>query len=72
MDNFPPIPYIPYEVQRNIRGIEATKSQILQAPDYSLLHLGSGTLGTRTAMGEKVLANLAAYFAGEPLPDRVI
>jgi len=37
-----------------------------------LPHLGSGTLGTRIAMGEKVLANLAAFFAGEPLPDRVI
>jgi len=37
-----------------------------------LPHLGSATLGTRTAMGEKVLANLAAYFAGEPLPDRVV
>lgn len=36
-----------------------------------LPHLGSATLETRTAMGEKVLANLAAYFAGNPLPDRV-
>ena len=36
-----------------------------------LPHLGSATLETRTAMGEKVLANLAAYFAGDPLPDRV-
>jgi lactate dehydrogenase-like 2-hydroxyacid dehydrogenase len=36
-----------------------------------LPHLGSATLETRTAMGEKVLANLAAYFAGNTLPDRV-
>lgn len=36
-----------------------------------LPHLGSATLETRTAMGEKVLANLAAYFANSPLPDRV-
>ena len=36
-----------------------------------LPHLGSATLETRTAMGEKVLANLAAYFAGETLPDQV-
>lgn len=44
----------------------------LTLENVSLLpHLGSATLGTRTAMGEKVLANLAAYFAGEPLPDRV-
>jgi glyoxylate reductase len=37
-----------------------------------LPHLGSATIATRTAMGEKVLANLQAYFAGEPLPDRVV
>ena len=36
-----------------------------------LPHLGSATLETRTAMGEKVLSNLAAYFAGDTLPDRV-
>ncbi len=36
-----------------------------------LPHLGSATLETRTAMGEKVLANLAAYFSGKALPDRV-
>jgi lactate dehydrogenase-like 2-hydroxyacid dehydrogenase len=36
-----------------------------------LPHLGSATLETRTAMGEKVLANLAAYFSGEALPDQV-
>lgn len=45
----------------------------LTLENVSLLpHLGSATLGTRTAMGEKVLANLAAFFAGEPLPDRVV
>ena len=45
----------------------------LTLDNVSLLpHLGSATLGTRTAMGEKVLANLAAFFAGEPLPDRVV
>ena len=36
-----------------------------------LPHLGSATLGTRTAMGEKVLANLAAFFAGDHLLDQV-
>ena len=45
----------------------------LALDNVSLLpHLGSATLGTRTAMGEKVLANLAAFFAGEHLPDRVV
>lgn len=37
-----------------------------------LPHLGSATIATRTAMGEKVLSNLAAFFSGEALPDRVI
>ncbi len=45
----------------------------LELENVTLLpHLGSATLETRTAMGEKVLANLAAYFAGETLPDRVV
>ncbi|MDD2738904.1 MAG: D-glycerate dehydrogenase [Methylomonas lenta] len=45
----------------------------LSLENVSLLpHLGSATIGTRTAMGEKVLENLAAFFAGEVLPDRVI
>jgi lactate dehydrogenase-like 2-hydroxyacid dehydrogenase len=45
----------------------------LSLENVSLLpHLGSATIGTRTAMGEKVLENLAAYFAGEVLPDRVV
>jgi lactate dehydrogenase-like 2-hydroxyacid dehydrogenase len=30
-------------------------------------HVGSATRETRKAMGDLVLANLAAYFAGEPL-----
>jgi lactate dehydrogenase-like 2-hydroxyacid dehydrogenase len=45
----------------------------LELENVSLLpHLGSATIATRTAMGEKVLANLAAFFAGEKLPDRVV
>jgi glyoxylate reductase len=45
----------------------------LELENVSLLpHLGSATIATRTAMGEKVLANLAAFFAGEELPDRVV
>jgi lactate dehydrogenase-like 2-hydroxyacid dehydrogenase len=45
----------------------------LELENVALLpHLGSATLETRTAMGEKVLANLAAYFAGETLPDRIV
>lgn len=45
----------------------------LSLDNVSLLpHLGSATIATRTAMGEKVLANLAAFFNQQPLPDRVI
>lgn len=36
-----------------------------------LPHLGSATVETRRAMGERALANVDAFFAGEPLPDRV-
>ncbi|MGY6276960.1 2-hydroxyacid dehydrogenase [Methylomonas sp. MgM2] len=44
----------------------------LTLENISLLpHLGSATIATRTAMGEKVLDNLAAYFAGREPPDRV-
>jgi lactate dehydrogenase-like 2-hydroxyacid dehydrogenase len=37
-----------------------------------LPHLGSATIGTRTAMGELVLQNLASYLAGEEPPCRVV
>jgi len=44
----------------------------LTLENVSLLpHLGSATLSTRTAMGEKVLKNLFAYFSGACLPDRI-
>ena len=36
-----------------------------------LPHMGSGTIETREAMGMKALANVQAYIAGKPLPDRV-
>ena len=45
----------------------------LTLDNVSLLpHLGSATIATRTAMGEKVLENLAAFFNGQALPDRVV
>ncbi|MFW5443716.1 MAG: 2-hydroxyacid dehydrogenase [Methylococcaceae bacterium] len=45
---------------------------LLTLDNVSLLpHLGSATIATRTAMGEKVLSNLEAYFSGKPLPDQV-
>jgi len=36
-----------------------------------LPHLGSATIETREAMGMRVVANLDAFFAGDPPPDRV-
>lgn len=45
----------------------------LTLDNVSLLpHLGSATINTRTNMGEKVLANLDAFFAGKEPVDRVI
>ena len=37
-----------------------------------LPHLGSATTESRVAMGERAVANLAAFFRGEPPPDRVV
>lgn len=46
---------------------------LLTLDNVTLLpHLGSATIATRTAMGEKVLNNLEAYFSNSPIPDRVI
>ncbi len=46
--------------------------RLVDLPNVVLLpHLGSATLESRTAMGEKVLANLVAFAEGRELPDRV-
>jgi lactate dehydrogenase-like 2-hydroxyacid dehydrogenase len=39
---------------------------------FLLPHLGSATTETRNAMGFKALDNLDAFFAGRPLPARVV
>jgi lactate dehydrogenase-like 2-hydroxyacid dehydrogenase len=39
---------------------------------FLLPHLGSATVDTRNAMGFKALDNLDAFFAGKPLPDRLV
>lgn len=36
-----------------------------------LPHIGSATTASREAMGDRVLANLAAFFRGDEPPDRV-
>lgn len=46
--------------------------RLLELPNLVLLpHLGSATLESRTAMGEKMLANIIAFAEGRELPDRV-
>ncbi|MGP7796880.1 2-hydroxyacid dehydrogenase [Sphingomonas sp. CLY1604] len=53
-------------------GEPAVAPALLACENAVLLpHLGSATIEARTAMGMRVLANLDAFFAGEPLPDRV-
>ncbi|PSJ39574.1 2-hydroxyacid dehydrogenase [Allosphingosinicella deserti] len=45
--------------------------RLIALPNVMLLpHLGSATIETRIAMGEKVLANIRAWAKGEDLPDR--
>jgi glyoxylate reductase len=46
--------------------------RLVALPNVVLLpHLGSATVETRMAMGEKVIANILAFVEGRPLPDRV-
>jgi glyoxylate reductase len=47
--------------------------RLLGLPNLVLLpHLGSATIESRTAMGVKMLANIAAFTEGRELPDRVV
>lgn len=66
--------------RRNIAGAgldvfdhePAVSRQLLEMDNvYALPHLGSATVESRTAMGLRVLANVEAFFRGEPVPDRV-
>lgn len=56
-----------YEGEPNIHPGFLTLDNVALLP-----HLGSATLNTRIAMGEKVLANLEAFFAGQEVIDRVV
>jgi glyoxylate reductase len=47
--------------------------RLVALPNAMLLpHLGSASIETRTAMGERIVANILAWQAGEELPDRVV
>jgi len=51
----------------------AVSGRLLALDNVILLpHLGSATTASRVAMGDRVLANLEAFFRGLPPPDRVV
>ena len=51
----------------------AVSEKLLALDNVVLLpHLGSATTASRVAMGERVLANLDAFFRGDAPPDRVV
>jgi lactate dehydrogenase-like 2-hydroxyacid dehydrogenase len=50
----------------------AVSERLLALDNVVLLpHIGSATTATRVAMGERVLANLDAFFRGLPAPNRI-
>jgi lactate dehydrogenase-like 2-hydroxyacid dehydrogenase len=54
------------------RGEPEIERRYLELENVVLLpHLGSATVETREAMGMRAVANLAAFFDGTPVPDRV-
>ena len=54
-------------------GEPAVPERLRRLRNVTLLpHIGSATLETRTAMGMLAVDNLAAFFAGEPMPARVV
>ncbi|HTM95321.1 MAG TPA: D-glycerate dehydrogenase [Croceibacterium sp.] len=54
------------------RGEPAVDPRLATMPQvFGLPHLGSATVEGRTAAGEKIIANIEAWLAGEPLPDGV-
>ena len=55
-----------YEAEPTLTPGLAELEQVVLLP-----HMGSGTVETREAMGMRALANVAAFLAGEPLPDLV-
>jgi glyoxylate reductase len=47
--------------------------RLIALPNAVLIpHLGSATVETRIAMGEKMIANISAFVEGRALPDRVL
>jgi len=53
-------------------GEPAVRPELARMENVVLLpHLGSATTETRVAMGMRAVANLEAFFNGDPPPDRV-
>lgn len=51
----------------------SVSAELLEMEQVVLVpHLGSATIETRTNMGLRALANVDAFIAGQPLPDRVV
>ncbi|MGQ0767558.1 MAG: 2-hydroxyacid dehydrogenase [Gemmatimonadota bacterium] len=51
----------------------AVPGELLSLPNVvALPHIGSATIESRTAMGMKAVANIAAWIAGDPPPDLVV
>lgn len=54
------------------RGEPAVDPRLATMPQvFGLPHLGSATIEGRSAAGAKIIANIEAWLAGEPLPDGV-
>ncbi len=56
-----------YEFEPRVEAQLLGLDNVVLAP-----HLGSGTIETRTAMGEKVIVNIKAFLDGHRPPDRVV
>jgi glyoxylate reductase len=55
-----------FEKEPKVEPLLLTLSNVALLP-----HLGSSTIEARTGMGKKVIANIAAFVEGRPLPDLV-
>jgi len=65
--------YAPSQPPQNIIGEPNIDPGFLALDNIALLpHLGSATEETRVAMGNRVLANIAAFFTGDEPEDRVV
>jgi lactate dehydrogenase-like 2-hydroxyacid dehydrogenase len=56
-----------YEFEPSVTAELMEMEQVVLLP-----HLGSATIETRTNMGMRALANVEAFVAGQPVPDRVV